>query len=174
MLTRDEGDHKLDKGDQALAVIWSGGSFDAERRGSVHDIHRIEGLINGRITVLNQLGSEYQFYSNRNRDQYFARVLEKIKADNREQKVVFLDSDNGVEIKNSNHKHVRLREIKGVWDSLSLGDYLVIYQHHPRERDFIIIKKKQLSATLGLAVDAITHKTHTGVTFFWIKKHTND
>ena len=180
MLTRDEGEHTLDEGDPWPCSNLVRAFFDRERRSKAHDIYRVEGLINGRITVLNRLGCEYQFYSNRSRDHYFTRVLETIKTDNGKRKLVFLDPDNGLEVKNSNQKHVRSQEICRVWNALNPGDYMVLYQHHSRDfkmrqdparlRKYIDEKKAQIANATAQASELIKERTHDAVSFLWLER----
>ena len=51
-------------------------------------------------------------------------------------KVVLLDPDTGIEPEKPNFNHVRGVEIGIIWDSLTPGDLLVLYQHSWREKQW--------------------------------------
>ena len=172
MQTPDKGKHTLDVGGPGDCNKDVRAFFEQERRDVAHDIYRVEKLLDERITVLPARNSNPLYYENGQRNDYFDRVCDAISASGAKPKVVFVDPDNGIEVKNSTRAHVRIKHLRRLWDLLASGDYLVIYQHHPRENlDALINEKKQLLAeNLGVELGAIKHKPDKGVTFFWIRK----
>ena len=173
MLTRDDGEHTLDQGDPGECNALARGFFEDECRVDDRDIYRAEALLSGRITVLNPKGSDCEYYSPSSRTRYFDHVLNTIKSDDKSPKVVFLDPDNGLEVKNSTSSHVRLQDVRRVWNSLRAGDYLVIYQHHARVflNRYMDDKRRQIGDNLKVAQASIQHRTHKAVSFFWLEKH---
>ena len=178
MLTHDNGEHKLDMGDPGTCSELVYRFFDRERRRNARDIYGVEQLVNGRVTVLSQLGREYQFYSKRCHQKYFAHVIQEITAENKGKKVVFLDPDVGLEVTKSNDGHVLYSDVCRVWTSLSDGDYLVVYQHHPLSfkwkkdeallEDFARAKKEQIGRALGVEPTRVNTRSHDSVSFFWL------
>jgi len=85
------------------------------------DIKLIKNL-DSRIEVFNRE------FDHKDRQKYTDDLCEILKGI-QEKKIVFLDSDTGLEPKKCKVEHVKHREVKQIFDSLHLGDFLVFYQH---------------------------------------------
>lgn len=57
-------------------------------------------------------------------------------------KIVLLDPDTGIEPKKAKPEHVTVREIEELWEQLSPGDWLALYQHQRRDQQW---REKTLS-----------------------------
>jgi len=72
------------------------------------------------------------FFTNSNRKSYF----DEIPAEFLQSAIVFLDPDNGLEVKSANgkslHRYVKFEEVKAIYDRMGPDSCLVIYQHLPR------------------------------------------
>lgn len=104
----------------------------------VDDIKRLGTKTGVHIEVFKQ---EFQQSS---RDTYHIEVCDYI---NKwpERKVVFLDPDTGLAVKNAKAEHIKPGEVLKVWQSLQLGDFLAFYQHSFRDSEWVNIRKKQLA-----------------------------
>jgi hypothetical protein len=65
-----------------------------------------------------------------------ANYFGQIPSENLSKAVVFLDPDNGLEVRSATegtfHKYVKFEEVKSIYDGMSPDSCLVIYQHLPR------------------------------------------
>jgi hypothetical protein len=164
MLRPDEGTHGNDFGDPGPCNPAVRKFFDVERSLGVRDLSRIGKLRPGQITVFKNL------YMNGYRAAYFNDVLQITCKTT--PKVIFLDPDNGIEGMTRGHKHVGVREISRVWrDSLTSGDYLVIFQYGFRDSSWCAKKKELLCKTIGRPVETRLHPVVNPVMcYFWAQK----
>lgn len=51
-------------------------------------------------------------------------------------KIVLLDPDTGIEPKKAKLEHVTVQEIEELWEELSPGDWLALYQHQRRDQQW--------------------------------------
>ena len=138
--------------------------FERERSefgngGCSRNLRQVCRLLPGRITVFSDI------YRNGERSVYVERAVSALS--NKSPKVVFLDPDNGIEGKTRNHKHLGLAEISRVWNSLSAGDYLVIFQYSFFDRDWRGKKQKLLSNALEQDVQM---RDRGSMCFFYAEK----
>lgn len=77
-------------------------------------------------------------FSIRSREEYFKKAVNIIQQNS----LILLDPDNGLEVKNSNEKHVLYKEINSIIRMMDEQSILMIYQHFSRENHFIFTKKK--------------------------------
>lgn len=97
---------------------------------------------NSRIEVVEDLF--------RDRDAYHQNVIKRIQLRTELPGIVFLDPDTGLEPSGgATPKHVRVAEVAKIWDALTAGDVLVLYQHQIREAEWIQSKKGQFEKALG-------------------------
>jgi hypothetical protein len=101
--------------------------------GGVRDVVRMNGYFK-------EAGHEFDYFGygaeklllHRDRANYF----EQIPSENFVDAVVFLDPDNGLEVKSATErnlpKYVKYEEVKSIYDKMSSDSCLVIYQHLPR------------------------------------------
>lgn len=59
-------------------------------------------------------------------------------------KVVLLDPDTGIEPRQAKPEHIKKVEIRQVWDALNEGDWLVLYQHRFRMKDWRDQRRREL------------------------------
>jgi hypothetical protein len=90
--------------------------------------------------------------------------------------LLFLDPDTGLEPQKPNEKHVSLKELQNAWANLHVGDFMVLYQHARREKNWCKNVKDQVSKACGVDVDnvdvAYSEDIGRNVAFFCIEKHT--
>jgi len=72
----------------------------------------------------------------RSRSEYIACVMEWFQRSDTRRCVVLLDPDTGVAPKKVSSKHVTKNELCTIWDELKSGDWLLIYQHRWRDRQW--------------------------------------
>ena len=58
---------------------------------------------------------------------------------------LFLDPDTGLAPNRAGTEHVKPDEVLLIWESLKEGDFLVLYQHSFRSKNWVNIRKKQLA-----------------------------
>ena len=173
MLTPDNGTHGFDSGVPQNCDARVRDFFLQERRKSSYTVYGVEQLLPSRITVLNSPDSNQKFYSKRLNSKYFDEAILKVQERGSEPKIVFLDPDVGLEIKNSDDRHVLEDDISRIWDVLRPNDYLVLYQHRDRTSidRFLRLKKEQLGRILNFEPENISHCTHGTATFFWLRRY---
>lgn len=76
------------------------------------------------------------------RDEYLRRVIGTLRG-HRGRKAVLLDPDTGMEPSRLTAAHVGYGEISGVWQALSRGDWLVLYQHQRRKTGWLAEVKRE-------------------------------
>jgi hypothetical protein len=88
-----------------------------------------------------------------NREEYLKLVIDRIKTRTKPG-IVFLDPDTGLQPKITKPKmeHVLETELKALWDSLSTGDTLVLYQHQTNYKgeEWMTPKREQFEKALDL------------------------
>lgn len=110
----------------------------------------------------------------RHRDAWFAALMQKAK--NRD--LVFLDPDNGIEIKSkpygrkNSSKFVYWDEIKSIWDS---GKSMLIYQHFIREERDKFIRRiiEELHKTASASLVEVFSTSHVVFLLVLRPDHTN-
>ena len=109
---------------------------------------------------------------------YHEYVIAEINARSNKPGIVFLDPDTGLEPPSGKHDltHVRDRELKAIWDSLTTDDMLVFYQHETNKNGepFIEPKIQQFAKAIGIqrerAKYAYAPMIARDVAFFFAKK----
>jgi len=69
------------------------------------------------------------------REEYRQQVVTEL-AGRPQKKVVLLDPDTGIEPERATPKHATVEDVKAVWEVLKQGDWLVLYQHARRRKDW--------------------------------------
>jgi hypothetical protein len=91
-----------------------------------------------------------------------------------EKKIAFLDPDTGLEPKECNAEHVKLCEVKKIFNSLKQGDYLVFYQHKFRNSKWDEIRLSELAEACGISRSKIktwkANEIANDVILFFTKK----
>ncbi len=75
-------------------------------------------------------------FNARERSQYSRRLKSVLEQLGGVRKIVLLDPDTGIEPRTAKPEHVTVKEVKELWGVLSPGDWLVLYQHRYRDRQW--------------------------------------
>ena len=116
----------------------------------VDRIHGLEGPLGLEIVLVDHVIDRDLFPQRR--EQYIQQVADFLR-NHADAKVVLLDPDTGIEPEQATAKHVRVAEIQQIWEALSPGDWLVVYQHAFRDqkwREKSRIKFAQACGTQGI------------------------
>jgi hypothetical protein len=103
-------------------------------RRDIREIRRYFHSIGIAITIY----SEDEFFSHGDRGKYFQGIGTKLLSNS----LVFLDPDNGMEIKHSNRQHVMFGELKEQYDRMNNNSVLMVYQHSPRAKRYEYIQER--------------------------------
>ena len=133
-----------------------------EKRRNVSEIERYFAA-NGVRTAIHKGGSEY--FTHGGRSGYFASLEDTLLHD----ALVFLDPDNGLEVKGSNHKHVLFSEIKDLYRRMNENSILMAYQHFPREGHdgYLTRRSAELKDVTG---DLPMYVSDNEIVFFFLTK----
>ncbi|MGA3102593.1 MAG: hypothetical protein ABSD61_12090 [Terracidiphilus sp.] len=100
-------------------------------------------------------------FDNDKRQEFLETLKETIKSRIKLPGIVFLDPDTGLEPESGRFgpTHVRSVELLEIWESLSVGDVLVLYQHQTNRKgvDFVGPKKRQFAQAIGTTVERAKH-----------------
>jgi hypothetical protein len=95
-------------------------------------------------------------FDHRARENYVVNVLARLEAAKRPV-VVLLDPDTGLSRGVARAAHVAPGEVRNIWDALKPGDWLVLYQHALRKKNWRSVKRGEFAAACGDAhVDIFT------------------
>ena len=108
-------------------------------------VNLIRGL--GKKTGLDIVVLDQEFDSKRRRE-YIREVADFLKS-RPEKKVVLLDPDIGIEPKKARLEHVKTDDIQKLWEALSQGDWLVLYQHASREINWREMTRAKFAEVCG-------------------------
>ncbi len=112
------------------------------------------------------------YFTHRERHTYFSGIPK----DNLHPALVFVDPDNGLEVKKSSEKHILYSEVRSLLERMSDDSILMIYQHFPRRNhdDYIKWRVQVLRDETNAAPLWISDKE---IVFFFLTKsdetHTN-
>lgn len=70
-----------------------------------------------------------EYFSHKNRAEYFKKIDDTLLSN----PLIFVDPDNGLEVKRSNEKHLLYSEVRRLYERMNGNSILMIYQHFPRE-----------------------------------------
>jgi hypothetical protein len=84
----------------------------------------------------------------RKREDYHQAVCERL-GKLSESKVVLLDPDTGLAPKKAKAEHVTCEDVQAVWRVLGYGDWLVLYQHASRVKDWQKVGRLRFAAACG-------------------------
>ena len=115
-------------------------------------------------------------FNNKDRLGYHNKIIAIIERANQPY-ILFLDPDTGIQPKKPDGRHITNNEIETLWDKISTGSVMIIYQHRPQRakgKEWIITKKEQLAGILGLDRKHISigeSEIAKDVILFIVKKH---
>ena len=141
----------------------TGKEFDIERKVWDHfrNVRRIEELgdtldINVRVII-----------DRSSREDYMQIVRDKVQSTSTELKAVLLDPDTGLEPESRpTANHVTVEEVRTIWNMLNSGDWLVLYQHASRVRNWDIAGREKFAVACGIECGCVIS--------FKSPKHAND
>ena len=88
-------------------------------------------------------------FSARGRQDYACAVIAQIRALVPRPAAVFLDPDTGLAEKPASAKHVTSDEVAAIWSVLEPADWLVLYQHAAREKDWLNSRRASFAGACG-------------------------
>jgi hypothetical protein len=97
------------------------------------DIHRIKELSKSTGVQIELVGHEFRANS---RNKYTMDVVKHIQALDGKASAVLLDPDTGILNNPKSQKHVTPMEVSAIWNALCPKDWLVLYQHASRDRNW--------------------------------------
>lgn len=109
----------------------------------INDIYRLSDNSGIEIKVIDNL------YETKQRDAYTSIVLDRITAAKGFPILVFLDPDTGIAERNTKPEHVTPAEVRQIWDALKPSDWLVLYQHRFRDKQWAEIKRSEFERAIG-------------------------
>lgn len=129
------------------------------------------------ITTIRDLGSKLKLeivvYSEdfKHRSTYTKQLSAKL-GEISKRKLVLLDPDTGIAPKQPTLGHVKHEDIRSFWDALRLGDWLVVYQHASRKKDWLGEPRRVLSEVCDGRPVAVykASKLASDVAFLCVKK----
>jgi len=117
----------------------------------LRNLSLIRGL--GEKTGLDIVVFDREFDPERRRE-YIREVADFLKS-RPGRKVVLLDPDTGIEPKKAGPKHVKVIEIQELWEVLSQGDWLVLYQHAFRETNWRETTRERFAEACGVKEEEV-------------------
>lgn len=120
------------------------------------DIRRLEQAAGVEIKLIDET------YQPETRREYSMKVIRECRAKPGKSMILFLDPDTGLAGKNVKPEHVTAEEVARYWDVLEFSDWLVLYQHSNREKNWLSNKEKAFSASIGAAVGMEVFRATSG------------
>jgi hypothetical protein len=111
----------------------------------LRDVNLICGL--GKKTGLDIVVLDQEFDPKRRRE-YIREVADCLKS-RLGKKIVLLDPDTGIEPKKALPEHVRVVDIQELWEALSQGEWLVLYQHASMRTDWREVTRDKFAKACG-------------------------
>jgi hypothetical protein len=106
------------------------------------DLNQVQGL--ARIAGLDILVIDWPF-SHRGRTVYAERLSDYL-AEINSPKLVLLDPDTGIAPRSHDARHVTRGEVQGVWQALRKRDWLLLYQHARRSKEWVEVTQAEFAA----------------------------
>lgn len=128
-------------------------------------VKEIKGFFVSRgipITIYKEDG----YFTHGNRHDYFNGIDQKLLLNS----LVFVDPDNGLEVKNPSEKHILYREAKMIFERMDKNSVLMIYQHFPRQKhgQYFEDKRNEIKDKIGVLPLAISDNE---IIFFLLAKN---
>lgn len=84
------------------------------------------------------------------RESYVKKILETLEGLHDQRLIAFLDPDTGLAPSRAGPEHVRPDELLAIYSHLKSQDWLVLYQHRQRRRDWIEYNRRKFVQALDL------------------------
>ncbi|HJH25904.1 MAG TPA: hypothetical protein C5S37_03820 [Methanophagales archaeon] len=117
-----------------------------------------------KICIYKGQGNDY--FNNRIRGDYFKNIPEGFL----HKSLVFVDPDNGLEIKKSRAKHLLYSEVKYLYDRMDEDSILMIFQYFPREKHPKYLRKRS-NKLKELTEDLPIYISDNEIMFFLLTKN---
>ena len=107
-------------------------------------------------------------FAHEHRVNYFAKIVENFP----EKSLIFLDPDNGLEVKNPTQRHLLYEEVKKICDRMDTRSILMIYQHFPRQKHEGFVRRRCARLHEYISLNPLTI-TDNEIVFFLITRNTH-
>jgi hypothetical protein len=131
----------------ALLVDDKSAQFPQEVWEHFRDLHHIQHLAKKTGLKIEILDGPFAHEKRQRHCEEVCSTLARIN----EPKAVLLDPDTGIEPEQANGKHVTVKEIKDIWRVLKTGDWLVLYQHALRQKNWRTKQRQRFAQACSLA-----------------------
>ncbi len=105
-------------------------------------------------------------FSHGKRKSYFDRIRRELSS----QSLIFVDPDNGLEVKRSNKKHLLYHEAKDLYNCMDEDSILMIFQYFPREKHPEYLRKRS-NELKELTEDLPIYISDNEIIFFLLTKN---
>lgn len=105
-------------------------------------ITEIKGYFEPEVVV--DIYKEDALFDHKSRDAYFAGIRAELLSS----PLIFLDPDNGLQVKGSNKRHLLYSEVKMLCELMGKDSILMIFQYFPRDRSILEYLPSGRAATL--------------------------
>jgi hypothetical protein len=144
---RPDGDEwKLDAGGKIVSFPLAVVSHFPRRLEQIKALGRVTGV---EIEVFRES------FDGGGRQEYIGRVISKIREYSPRRIIAFLDPDTGLARKRPDLGHVNAKEVTLIFQALNTRDWLVLYQHARRQRNWIESAVNDFSNAVGIAARSI-------------------
>lgn len=129
------------------------------------NIYELEDFFSFKGIELKIYGKDSGYFTQSSRTNYFADIPPAYLCDS----LVFLDPDNGLEIKGTNHQHVLYSEISNLYNRMNQNSIIMVYQHFPRENHARYLKRRS-EELLGFTGENPAYISDNEIIFFYLTK----
>lgn|SRR5690606_19748620 len=84
-----------------------------------------------------------EIFTNKNRKAYFSDLVSSLQTSSVKNQLLFFDPDNGMEVKNNNHKHILYSELKNSLNSICKNSVICVIQFRHRKNWKETLQKKK-------------------------------
>ena len=106
-------------------------------------------------------------FSHGNRKSYFDRIRKELFS----QSLIFVDPDNGLEVKRSNEKHLLYPEVKDLYNCMDEDSILMIFQYFPRYKEHLGYLRKRSNELKELTENLPIYISDNEIIFFLLTKN---
>ncbi len=93
------------------------------------DIKQLESFFEKQDIKMTIYYGKDRYFSHQNRRQYFEQIGDGLLS----KSLIFVDPDNGLEVKRSREKHILYSEVDDLYERMDKSSILMLCQHFPRE-----------------------------------------
>lgn len=129
------------------------------------DIGQLEGYLARHHTRMTLYATD-AYFTHRNRKQYFAGIGDGLLR----KSLVFVDPDNGLEVKNPGKEHVLFSEVKDLYERMDRSSILMLAQHFPRMNQMEYMNSRSTELKEKVSGDFPVCIDNGEVIFFFLTK----